>query len=367
MRPNILPIIRKEFIHIRRDARSLIIIILMPILQLMIFTYAINLDLENIRLGVLDQSRTSASRGLVRLFTGSDYFIEAASLMSRDQIEPLFKRRAIHAALIIPPDFDAALQTEPRAEVQIIVDGSDSNLGSIIVNATEQIAASAPLASAGIQAAMFRIVPSIWYNPEQKSTHFIVPGLISVLMMMICALLTSIAITREKETGTLEQILVTPVRPFELIIGKVLPYVLLASLDALLVLLVGRFWFGVPFEGSALLLAALSVIYLLTSLSMGILISTIVPNQQVGMMMAIMVTLLPSQMLSGFIFPIASMPVALQVISYIVPAKYYLQIIRGILLKGNTIAVLWPNALFLLGLSFLLLVIAVRRFKVRLA
>jgi len=367
MSPNILPIIRKEFIHIRRDARSLIIIILMPILQLMIFTYAINLDLENIRLGVLDESHTPASRDLVRLFTGSDFFIEAASLSSRDQIEPLFKKRAIHAALIIPPDFDVALQTKPRANVQIIVDGSDSNIGSIIVNATEQITAAAPLATAGAQAAPFGIVPSIWYNPEQKSTHFIVPGLISVLMMMICALLTSIAITREKETGTLEQILVTPVRPYELIIGKVLPYVVIASVDALLVLLVGRFWFGVPFEGSILLLAVLSVIYLLTSLSMGILVSTIAPNQQVGMMLAIMVTLLPSQMLSGFIFPIASMPVALQVISYIVPAKYYLQIIRGILLKGNTLSVLWPNALFLLGLSSILLSVAVKRFKVRLA
>jgi len=367
MKLNIRPIIRKEFIHIRRDPRSLVIIILLPILQLLLFAYAINLDLKDVKLGVLDQSRTPASRDLVRLFTGSGYFVEAADLDNRSQIEDLFKSRRIRTVLVIPGDYATSVQCEPNTRVQILIDGSDSNTGAIILNTSQQLVASASLDASLGKALPFKIASSIWYNPEQKSTHFIVPGLISVLMMMICALLTSIAITREKETGTLEQILVAPVRPLELIIGKVLPYVAIASADALLVLLVGNFWFNVPFEGSAFLLAVLSVIYLLTSLSLGILISTVAPNQQVSTMLAVMVTLLPSQMLSGFIFPIASMPVVLQAVSYMVPAKYYLDIIRGILLKGNGLAVLWPDALFLLTLSAILLAVSVKRFKVRLA
>lgn len=367
MKFNVRPIIRKEFLHIRRDPRSLVIIILMPIMQLLLFAYAIDLDVKDIKLGVLDQSRTPVSRDLVRRFTGSGYFIESVSLDSRAQIEDLFKSRQVKAVLVVPEDYASSIPREAETQVQILIDGSDSNTGSIILNVSQQLVASATPAANAANTLPFQIASSVWYNPDQKSSHFIVPGLISVLMMMICALLTSIAITREKETGTLEQILVAPVKPLELIVGKVLPYVVLASADALLVLLVGRFWFGVPAEGSALLLAALSLLYLLTSLSMGILISTVAPNQQLSMMIAVMVTLLPSQMLSGFIFPIRSMPLVLQAVSYVVPAKYYLQIIRGILLKGNGLSVLWPNALFLLILSSILLTVAVKRFKIRLA
>ncbi len=367
MKINILPIIRKEFIHIRRDPRSLAIIILMPILQLALFGYAIDMDVKNIKIGVLDESRTPASRDLVRRFTGSGYFVQEAILQQRSQIEDYFRSRRVKAVLVIPTDYAASLSRQAIIPVQMLIDGSDSNTGSIILNATRQLMAEASMELSGIEAPTLRIVPGIWYNPEQESAHFIVPGLIAVLMMMICALLTSITIAREKETGTLEQILVTPVRPYELILGKVLPYMALATLDALLILLVGRFWFGVPFVGNPLVLLGFSLLYILTSLSMGVLISTIAPNQQISMMMAAMLTMLPSFILSGFVFPLASMPVILQVISHIIPARYFLVIIRGILLKGVGIEVLWPNALFLLVLSVLLLLFSVKRFKVRLA
>jgi ABC-2 type transport system permease protein len=374
MKFNLFPIIQKEFIHIRRDPRSLTIIILMPIMQLLLFGYAIDMDVKNIPLGVWDQSRTPASRELIRKFTGSGYFTLKAQIERRQDIEDYFRSRTVKAALVIPSDYAASLMRETVTPVQILIDGSDSNTGAIVTNVSQQLLAEVTWdligrGGAGVKAIQspFRILPEIWYNPEQESSHFIVPGLIAVLMMMICALLTSITITREKETGTMEQILVAPLQPLELVIGKVAPYVVLASLDALLILLFGYFWFGVPFRGSAWLLTGFSLLYVLTSLSLGILISTIAPTQQVSMMMAAMITLLPSVILSGFIFPVASMPWVLQGISYIIPAKYYLIIIRGILLKGNDFAVLWRDALFLAGLSFLLLIISIRRFKVRLA
>jgi ABC-2 type transport system permease protein len=362
----ILPIIRKEFIHIRRDPRTLAIIIIMPILQMMLFGYAIDMDVKGIRLGIYDQSQTPASRELVRKFTGSDYFEQRETIKRRSEIEDLFRSRKIKAALVIPADFAESIRRETNTPIQVLVDGSDANTGSIVLNSTRQLLSEASLGLSSLPALPLQVTYSIWYNPEQESSHFIVPGLIAVLMMMICALLTSIAITREKETGTMEQLLVAPVKPYQIIIGKVLPYVVLAAVAATAVLLVGRFWFKVPFNGNPLLLVLLSLIYLITALSLGILISTIARSQQTAMMLALMGTLMPSVILSGFVFPVRSMPVILQAISKVIPATHFLVIIRGILLKGNTILVLWPFVLYLLLLSMMLLAISVRRFKVRL-
>ncbi|MFH1861951.1 MAG: ABC transporter permease [bacterium] len=359
-------VVGKEFLHIRRDPRSLVIIFLMPILQILLFGYAIDMDVKNLKLGIYDQSRTAESRALIQKFTGSGYFISTQYLDHRAQIEDLFRRRKVKAVLVIPTDYARSFQLNPFTPVQILVDGSDSNTGSIVLNTARQIVAEVSFANLGLNKPFFEIKSSVWYNPEQKSSHFIVPGLIAVLMMMICALLTSITITRERETGTLEQILVAPVKPVELIFGKVLPYVIIASLAASSILLIGRIGFGVPFLGSPLLLAFFSLLYLITSLSIGILISTIARTQQVSMMLAAMTTMLPSVILSGFIFPLASLPPFLQAVSHIIPARYYLEIIRGILLKGNGFTELWQNAAFLLGLSACLIIISIRRFRIRL-
>ncbi|MCX6640735.1 MAG: ABC transporter permease [bacterium] len=363
---NLISIARKEFIHIRRDARSLLIIILMPLLQVMLYGYAIDMDVKNIRLGILDQSHTPASRELIRKFTGSDYFELRTEMDRFSQIEENFRKRKIKAALVIPADYATSIQREATTPVQLLIDGSDSNTGSIVLNASRQLLSLASFESSAAARAPLQIRHSIWYNPEQKSSHFIVPGLIAVLMMMICALLTSISITREKETGTLEQILVTPVKPYQIIIGKVIPYVVLATLDAFLVLEFGRILFGVPMTGSPLLLLIFSLIFLMAALALGILISTVARTQQVAMMMALMGTMLPSIMLSGFIFPVASMPLILRLISKAIPATHFLVIIRGILLKGNGFLVLWPYALYLFLLSFVLIAISIKRFKVRL-
>ncbi len=362
----ILPVIRKEFIHIWRDPRTLAIIILMPILQLFIFGYAIDMDVRDIKIGIMDQSRTPASRELIQKFTGSGYFEETVAIQKRAEIEDLFRSRKIKAALIIPVDYAKSIKREGVTSVQVLIDGSDSNTGSIVLNTTRQLLAGASFEISNINRLPMQITSTIWYNPEQESNHFVVPGLVAVLLMMICALLTSITITREKETGTMEQLLVAPLKPYQIIVGKVLPYVVLASVAATIILLIGRFWFKVPFTGSVLLLATLSIIYLVTALAFGILISTIARTQQTAMMMALMATMLPSVILSGFVFPVASMPLFLQGIAKIIPATHFLFIIRGILLKGNDISVLFPYVIYLAALSLLLLVISVKRFKVRL-
>ena len=362
----ILPIIRKEFLHIRRDPRTLTIIIIMPILQMMLFGYAIDMDVKEIRLGIYDQSRTPASRELVEKFTASKYFEQRETITCSSEIEDLFRTRKIKAALVVPPDFAESIKRESNTAIQILIDGSDANTGSIVLNSARQLLSETSLRWSSLPGPPLQVAYSIWYNPEQESSHFIVPGLIAVLMMMICALLTSIAITREKETGTMEQLLVAPVKPYQIILGKVLPYVVLASVAATAVLLVGRFWFKVPFNGSPLLLLILALIYLLTALSLGIFISTIARSQQTAMMIALMGTLMPSVILSGFVFPVRSMPVILQAVSKVIPATHFLVIIRGILLKGNSISVLWPFVLYLILLSMVLLAISVRRFKVRL-
>jgi ABC-2 type transport system permease protein len=338
----------------------------MPVLQMMLFSYAIDMDVKDIRVGIYDQSHTPASRELLHKFTGSDYFEEREIINNRSAIEDLFRSRKIKAAIVIPSDFAESIRRERNTPVQILIDGSDANTGSIVVNSTRRLLSEASFGLSSLPAAPLDVTYSIWYNPEQESSHFIVPGLVAVLMMMICALLTSIAITREKETGTMEQLLVAPVKPYQIIIGKVLPYVALASVAATAVLLVGRFWFKVPFNGSLLLLVGLSLIYLLTALSLGILISTIARSQQTAMMMALMGTLMPSVLLSGFVFPIRSMPMFLQALSKVIPATHFLVVIRGILLKGNSLSVLWPSALSLVIIAAILLTISVRRFKVRL-
>jgi ABC-2 type transport system permease protein len=363
---NLMALAHKEFLHILRDPRSLTIIILMPILQVVLYGYAIDMDVKNIRLGVYDQSDTPASRELIRKFTGSNYFEIRANLTQLSQIEDGFRKRKIKAALVIPSDYATSIQHETVTPIQILIDGSDSNTGSIVLNSSRQLLSLASFELSSRMKAPLQIRYSIWYNPEQESSHFIVPGLIAILLMMICALLTSISITREKETGTMEQILVTPVKPYQIILGKVTPYIALATLDAALVLEFGRLLFGVPMVGNPFLLLGLSLIFLSAALSLGIFISTVAATQQVAMMMALMGTMLPSIMLSGFIFPVASMPLALRMISKVVPATHFLVIIRGILLKGVGFSVLWPYALYLLALAIFLIMISIKRFKVRL-
>lgn len=357
----------KEIRHILRDPRSLTVAIAMPVLMMLLFGYAVNLDVKNIRLGVLDLDRTVESREIVSKFYKSGYFIPPPVAPAMSNPDKVLKRGDADAVLVIRPGFAVALATLATFDLGLVIDGADANLAAATSNYAGMIVArfAEERLPEDLEFPRVTISAKILYNPNLKSAHFFVPGLIAIILMMISALLTSITVAREKETGTMEQLLVSPITPREVIIGKVAPYIGLALLDAALVIGYSVVQFGVPFAGSAALLVFFALIYIAAALSAGILISTLVRTQQVAMMLAQLVTVLPSVMLSGFIFDIRNMPKALQYLSYIVPARYFQVIIRGIMLKGSGIGVLWPQAVFLAGLAIVLLGVAASRFRLK--
>lgn len=360
-------IIKKEFIHIIRDPRTLLITLAMPLLMIIIYGNAIKLDIKNIPIGIIDYDNSIHSRNVIEKFTQSGYFEVAAPIENRRDIQKLFKQRTIKAAIIIPVDFSKSIHINPATKIQIIIDGSNSNTATIISNYCKMILVTyTNELNMQILKPPVSTEPRVWYNPDLESANFIIPGLVAIILMMICALLTSITIAREKETGTMEQILVSPIRPLEIIFGKVLPYVIIAFIDGVLVILAAKYGFDISISGSILLLGLLSFVYLYAALSIGVLISVNAKTQQVALMLALLITILPAVLLSGFIFPIRSMPLVLRFVSYLIPAKYYLIIIRGIILKGVGISYLWGQILFLFVMGTLLLLISTSKFKSKL-
>ncbi len=367
MKSRIIPIIRKEFIHILRDPRSLAIIFIMPTLMVMLFGYAITFDIKNINMAVLDQDNSRASRELIDQFSNSGYFTIVKYLNNREEIEENIMFRQFIAAIVIPNDYQESLDTGNPAQIQLLVDGSNANTATIVINYIRAAMSALTLnINANIIKMPINIEPRFLYNPDLKSSHFIVPGLLAVLMMMICAMLTSITIAREKETGTMEQIIVSPVKSREIIIGKVTPYIGVAFLVSSAVLIFSKVVFNVPIRGNILLLALFSLVFIYASLSIGVFISTKAKTQQVALMLSMVGTLLPSILLSGFMFPVFAMPLFLRIMSYIVPAKYFIVITRGIMLKGIGAEVLFPQALFLFVIGTILLFISSKNFKTNL-
>jgi ABC-2 type transport system permease protein len=359
----ITAIAKKEFLHILHDPRTLTILFIMPILQLVMFGYALKMEIQEVKIGIVDYANTNESRHLIEQFKGSPFFVPFFYDGPLSEMDELFKSRSANLVMIIPEDFDKQLQRNREIPLSFTIDASDANAATAIRNYCNQVIVDFNQTYNRRLPLPFDITSSILYNPDTKSTYFFVPGIIALLLIMISALLTSITITREKETGTMEQILVSPVKSHQIILGKVLPYILLAILIALVILLTGIFLFKVPFRGNALLLFILSTLYIITALSIGLMISTVAKTQQVAMMVAMIITLLPTIMLSGFIFPIASMPKLLQYLSYIIPARYYLHIVRGIILKGSTFFDLGQPTLFLGVISAILLIVSIRKFS----
>jgi ABC-2 type transport system permease protein len=358
----------KEVRHILRDPRSLIIAILMPMLMTLLYGYAVNLDIKNIKLAVIDLDHSPESRTLAEKFYHSGYFIKAEKPPEIMDPERLLQGGWASAVLTIPPGFSKNLIRSQHYEMGLMIDGSDNNLSAAASNYSTAILQNylMDLLPVGVQLPGIRLSQQVLYNPDLKSSHFFVPGLIAIILMMISALLTSVTIAREKESGTMEQLLTSPVTPRQIIIGKVIPYVGLALLDGILVLVFGVVHFGVPFVGSVFVLLIFGLIYVIAALSLGILISTLVPTQQLAMMVAQLVTVLPSVMLSGYIFEIKNMPKFLQLISYAVPARYFLVIIRGVMLKGSNVSVLWVEAVSLIVLTIVMLTVAAKKFKLKL-
>jgi ABC-2 type transport system permease protein len=345
------------------------IVIAMPIMMTFLYGFAINLDIENVVLAVVDYDRTPESRELARSFYSSTYFSQPPQSVAVSDPEAILRSSEAHAVLTIRPGFAKALVNGNAFDLGLLVDGSDITMASAVKSYSELVLQGYLGAHLTDRSVLPSVVlsPQVLYNPDFKSSHFFVPGLVAVILLMISTLLTSITIAREKETGTLEQLLTAPVTPVEILIGKLIPYIVIAFVDGVIVLAFAKFLFGVPFVGSHLLLILFGFVYVATALAIGILISSVVSTQQVAMMIALSSTMLPSVMLSGFVFAIKNMPAFLQAVSYIVPARYFVVIIRGVMLKGAGASVLLPQTLAMVGLMLIFLLVASKKFSTRVA
>ena len=366
---------RKEFIHIFRDPRSLGMGIVIPMIMLILFGYALTLDVDKVPLVIWDQNRSQASREFVSHFLGSRYFSLQGTVDNYRELERAIDSRRALLALVIPPDFAGRISSGRKAQVQLIADGSDSNTATIAIGYAEGIAAAF---SQDIFLREFRrqgggsfsrpvdLRPRVWFNADLESRNYIIPGLIAVIMMVIAALLTSLTVAREWEQGTMEQLISTPVKAPELIIGKLIPYFSIGMFDVLLAVLMGEFLFQVPLRGNAALIFGQAAIFLVGTLSLGMLISIVTRNQLLASQLALVLTFLPAFLLSGFAYPIRSMPMALQYITYLIPAKYFVTLLKGIYLKGVGPKVLFVEGIFLAVFGLVMFALANKKFKKKL-
>jgi ABC-2 type transport system permease protein len=368
---HLIPIIKKEFRHIRRDKRVLAILTFVPMGLLILNGYALNYDVNHIKLGVYDQEKSERSREFINSFMTSGYFDYVENLTSSAQATTMIDDGDIRAALVIPPDFSHKILSNDPVDVQILVDGMDANAATTIIGYAQVITLEysqkivlKELAKIG----RGNYIPiqydaRIWYNPELKSAKFLVPGLIGFILAITSIIATSLSIVKEKELNTMEQIDVSPIKPIELIIGKMTPYALISLVAAALVLVTGYFLFGVVIKGNYFYLFCATLLFIIAGLSIGLFVSTIADSQQVAFQLAALLSMLPTIILSGFMFPIRSMPWWLQILTNISPAKYYLIILRSIVLKGVGLSAFWDQIVYLMIFISVVLLISVRRFK----
>lgn len=356
-------LIRKEFIQILRDPRTLALILIIPIMQLFLLGYAATNDVRNVSMAVFDQDRGAAARDLLNAYRSADYFRIDYDVDSEAEMKSLIDSGKARVGLIIPPDYSDKVQGGGSASVAFVLDGSDPTVAGTALSAAKLIGqahatqiTTERLMRQGRSSALqtpVDVLTQIWYNPDMVSAYFMIPGVIAMILFFLTTMLTATAVVRERERGTIEQLIVTPIRPWELVVGKILPYVILAFMNMAEVMALGHWWFHVPVRGSLLLILVLSGLFLLSSLGMGLLASTVANTQQEAMLVVWM-TLLPALFLSGFFFPLEAMPKVLQWVSLFFPLRYYLVIIRSLMLKDISAAALWPNivalAIFGLGL-----------------
>ncbi len=361
--------ITKEFKQIYRDKRTLLVLFGMPIIQMLLFGFAIRNEVENAKVMVLDASHDEVTREIINKVDASNYFTVEGEIQRYGNIEELFQRGEIDEVIVFESDFARKLHRGEQPEVNIITDASNPNLAqliqqyssSIIVDYQQQMANDGQIRKGGIATNV-----NMLFNPQLESVNLFVPGLIAVILMLISALMTSISITREKEMGNMEILLVSPLRPGQIIIGKVLPYLVLAFVNVFTVLVLARWVFAVPFRGSYGLFLAESLLFIFTALALGVFISTKANDQQTAMMASLAGLLLPTVLLSGFIFPISSMPVILQWFSTLIPARWFLVIVRSIMLKDAGLLLIWKETLILGVMTLSLIALSVKNFKVRL-
>ncbi|NIO49318.1 MAG: ABC transporter permease [Candidatus Aminicenantes bacterium] len=377
MRNRILPLTRKEALHVLRDPRSLYLAIVLPIVLLILFGYAITFDVRHVPVGIVDQDSSFFSRDFISRVKGSEYLDLVYLSNSSAGLESLLDSGKVKIILIIPNRFSRDLSQGKDTPLQLLIDGSDNNTAQIALGYISRIvqifSVNIILEKLNKQGVFLQtdippidVKPRIWYNPDLRSTNFIVPGLIAVVMMILAAMSTSLTIAREWEIGTMEQLIVTPAKPHEIIIGKLMPYFFLGIIQISLVILVGTLLFNVPLKGNIFFLFCVSGVFLISGLGIGLFISTITRSQQLAFMFSILLTLLPSFLLSGFIFPISSMPRIIQFFTYLVPAKYFLIVLRGIFLKGTGLGTLWPQVVSLFIFASLILLACARRLRLSL-
>lgn len=371
----LISLIRKEFIQILRDPRTLALVLVIPVMQLFLLGYAATNDVRNVPIVVYNQDRGPASRDLLDAYRAADYFSLAYEVYSEEALRELIESGQARAGMVIPPDYSQQLLSESSAQVAFILDGTDPTAASTSLSAAQLIGQQHAtqilverLARRGLVTAVqlpVDIRSQVWYNPDLLSAYFMIPGLIGMILSSLTSILTATAIVRERERGTIEQLIVTPIRSWELMLGKMLPYVILAFLNTLEVMVIGYYWFEVPVRGDLGLILALSGLFLLSSLGIGLLASTIANTQQEAMLIVWM-TLLPGIFLSGFFFPLEAMPRILQWIAYLFPLRYYLVIIRSLMLKGVGIAPLQQEVIALAIFGVAIMTMAARRFRKRL-
>lgn len=359
----------KEFYHIFRDYRTMVILFGMPLVQILIFGFAISTEINNAGIAILDNSKDAVTQKITNKLLSSGYFKLEANLSDYKEIEPMFRKGNIKEVIIFENNFAKKLETEKKANIQIIADASDPNTASLITSYTSNIINNYQMEMMKNQQLPMQINPEVkmLYNEELKSVFMFVPGTITVLLMLISAMMTSISITREKELGTMEILLASPLKPIQIIVGKVVPYVFISFMIAVIILILGFTVFGMPVQGSLFLLMGECLLFILMALSLGILISTVTQTQQTAMMISMFALMLPTILLSGFIFPIENMPLPLQVFSNVIPPKWFIIIIKNIMLKGVGLGYIWKETLILLGMTLFFIVLSVKKFKIRLS
>jgi len=363
-----LAFLRKEFYHIFRDPRTLIILFGIPIAQLMLFGYVMTNEVRNVKVAIVDHSKDDLSKRLSQQLLSSGFFQLAAIPSSENDYESLFRSGTVKEIIVFEPEFAIHLTKEGKANIQVIADASEPNAAQLTVNYTtaivnnfvkNELMKNQPLPGINIKVRML-------FNENMRDAYNFIPGLIAVILMLISAMMTAITIAREKEMGTMEILLASPLKPIQIILGKVVPYMILSIVSALVVLALGMLVFKVPVIGSFALLLAEILLYIFLALTLGILISTFVDSQLTAMAISGFVLMLPSILLSGFIFPIKNMPIPLQILANLMPPRWFIEINRTVMLKGGELNEIWPNTLVLMGMSALFIFISIRKFKIRL-
>jgi len=363
-----LGFVKKEFYHIFRDARTLLVLFGIPVAQLLIFGYVVSTEIRNIKIAIYDPAKDDATREITDKITSSTYFTLYDNLDNISNIEEIFRNGKVKEVIVFEQDFGSKLEKEGTAKIQLIADASDANTANLIVNYTSAIIQDYIKKKNQLNPVPMQIVPRVRmvFNENLKSVYMFVPGTMALILMLVSAMMTSISIAREKEMGTMEVLLVSPLKPLQIIVGKVLPYVVLAFINAITIIVMGNLIFGMPVNGSLALLLAESMLFICVALSLGILISTVAKSQQVAMFISMFALMLPTILLSGFIFPVENMPVILQGISHLMPPRYFIIIIKNIMLKGTGLLYVWKETLILVIMMCVFIAVSVKKFKIRL-